>query len=157
MANTYTQIFIHLIIVVKNRDNILSQSFKHDVFKYITGIIQKRGHKLLIINGMTDHVHVFIGFNPDDSLSELVKEIKRCSTNYINEKKFLKGHFSWQNGYAAFSYSKSQIKKVVQYIENQEIHHKKKTFKDEYIELLKKFEVKYDSKYLFAEVVYDKV
>lgn len=156
MANTYTQIFLHLIIVVKNRENILEKSFKNDVYKYITGIIQKRGHKLLVINGMPDHIHIFISFNPDDSLSELVKEIKRCSSNYINENKFLKGHFSWQNGYAAFSYSKSQIKKVVQYIENQELHHKKKTFKEEFIEMLKKFEVKYDNKYIFDEVVYDK-
>ncbi|OGU15181.1 MAG: transposase [Ignavibacteria bacterium GWB2_35_12] len=156
MANTYSQIYIHLIIVVKSRENILSKSFKHDVYKYITGIIQKRGHKLYTINGMPDHVHIFVSFNPDDSLSELMKEVKRCSSNYINENKFLKGHFSWQNGYAAFSYSKSQIDKVVQYIDNQELHHKKKTFREEYVELLKKFEIMYDSKYLFDEVVYDK-
>ena len=152
MANTYTQIFIHLVFVVKGRQNLIPSDKKDELFKYIGGIIKTRGHKLFIVNGMSDHVHILIGYNPIEALSELLKELKRCSSIFINDKKWVKGKFEWQQGYGGFSYSKSQIDKVYKYIENQEIHHKKKTFREEYLELLKKFEVDFDEKYIFEDV-----
>ena len=152
MANTYTQIFIHAVFVVKGRQNLIPNSKKDELFKYIAGIITEKGHKLFIVNGMSDHVHILIGYNPIEALSVLMKEVKRCSSIFINTNKWLKGKFEWQSGYGGFSYSKSQIDKVYKYIENQEEHHKKRTFREEYIELLKKFEVDYDEKYIFEEV-----
>ncbi len=152
MANTYTQIFIHIVFVVMGRQNLIPPENREELYKYIAGIIQQKGHKLYIVNGMSDHVHVLLGYNPVEALSELFKEIKRCSSIFINNNKWLKVKFEWQSGYGGFSYSKSQIDKVYKYIENQEKHHKKRTFREEYIELLKKFEVEYDERYLFEEV-----
>ncbi|MGA2296399.1 MAG: IS200/IS605 family transposase [FCB group bacterium] len=153
MPNSYTQLYVHIVIVVKDRDNIILSTFKDNLYKYITSVIQDRGHKLLIINGMSDHVHILVGLNPDESISVLVKELKRNSTNFINNNKFIKSTFSWQSGYGAFSYSRSHLKNVIQYIENQELHHKKKTFREEYIELLEKFSIKYDMEYIFQDVL----
>jgi REP element-mobilizing transposase RayT len=152
MANTYTQLFIHVIFVVQGRLNLIPEMNKDELFKYITGTIKKKGHKVFVINGMRDHIHLLIGLDPQESLSSLVKEIKRCSSLFINDKKWMKGKFEWQSGYAAFTYSKSQISTVCKYIENQEAHHKRKTFREEYIEMLKKFEVKYDERYIFDDV-----
>jgi REP element-mobilizing transposase RayT len=152
MANTYTQIFIHIVFVVKGRQNLILTENRDELYKYIAGIIKEKGHKLYIVNGMSDHIHVLIGYNPVEALSELLKEIKRCSSIFINNNKWVKGKFEWQSGYGGFSYSKSQIDKVYKYIENQEKHHKKRTFREEYIELLKKFEVEYDERYIFEEV-----
>ncbi|TAL69977.1 MAG: IS200/IS605 family transposase [Bacteroidetes bacterium] len=153
MANTYTQVYVHLVFVVEGRQNLITKKYKENLNKYITGIIQNRGHKLIIINGMQDHIHILIGLSPDESISGLVHEVKRCATNFINDNNYINGKFRWQKGYAAFSYSKSNIDNVYNYIKNQEIHHKERTFKEEYMELLKKFDIKFDEKYIFEDVI----
>jgi len=153
MANSYTQIYVHFVFVVKGRDNLISKDFKDEIYKYITGIVTNKKHKLIAINGMPDHIHILVGINPVESVSELIKEVKRSSSLFINEKGWMRGKFSWQSGYGAFSYSHSQIKMVARYIENQENHHKKRTFKEEYIELLEKFEISYENKYVFDDVL----
>ena len=153
MPNTYTQIHIQFVFAVKYRDSIIHSSWKDELYKYITGIVQNNKHKLISINGMPDHVHVLIGMRPHQSISDLMQDVKGDSSKWINEKKFAKGKFEWQEGYGAFSYGKSQIKEVILYIENQEQHHKKKTFIEEYLDFLKKFEVEYDEKYIFKELV----
>ena len=152
MANTYTQLYIQIVIVVKGRHCLIPNDKKENLYKYITGIIQNKKHKLISINGISNHIHFLIGLNPSEALSELVKEVKRCSTNFINEQKWLRSKFSWQKGFGGFSYSRSQLDKVVKYIENQGKHHKIRTFREEYIEMLKKFKVKFDDKYIFEEV-----
>ena len=121
------------------------------MYKYITGIIQKHDHKLLAINGMPDHVHIFFGMRPTQSLSDLMQDVKGGSSKWINEKKFIKAKFEWQEGFGAFSYSKSQASRVIAYVENQEVHHRKITFLDEYKMFLEKFEVAYDERYIFKE------
>lgn len=149
MANTYSQITIHLIFAVKNRDYLLQSDFRDEIFKYISGIFKNLNQKLICINGIPNHIHILFGLNPDSSISNVVRDVKRFSTKFINEKRYLKGKFAWQEGYAAFSYSRSHRDKVINYINNQEKHHKVKTFKEEYIELLEKFEIEYKSEYLF--------
>ena len=149
MANTYSQIYIHVVFTVANRECLISKAWHNDLYKYITGIVQNNEHKMLACNGMPDHVHLFINMQPTQSISKLLQEIKASSSKWINEKNFVNGKFNWQSGFGAFSYSKSQIDDVVKYIINQENHHKKKSFKDEYLDLLKAFEIKYDEKYLF--------
>jgi REP element-mobilizing transposase RayT len=149
MPGTFSQIYIHVVFAVKGRENIVSKSWSTQLHKYIAGIIKGKGQKSLIVNGMPDHVHAFIGLRPAMSVSDLVRDMKNNSANFVNEHKFVKGKFVWQAGYGAFSYSHSQIGKVYNYILHQERHHKKKTFKQEYFEFLRKFEVEYDEKYLF--------
>ena len=151
MANTYTQIHIQLVFAVKHRDALINSSFKDELYKYIAGIIKNHNHKLLAINGMSDHIHIFIGMRPTQSLSDLLQDIKGNSSKWINEKKFLKVNFEWQEGYGAFSYSKSQVNNVINYIKNQEQHHSVKTFREEYLEFLKLFEVDHDERYIFKE------
>lgn len=152
MANTYTQIHIHFIFVVKYRQGLIQDFWKSNLYKYITGIVQNFGHKLIIINGMPDHVHMLVGLRPNQSISDLMKTVKQHSSKWINDQKLVRGRFEWQEGYAAFSYSKSDLKNVIRYIENQEVHHQKKTFSQEYKDLLKKFEVDYDEKYVFKDL-----
>lgn len=123
--------------------------WKDELYKYITGIVQNNNHKLVAINGMPDHIHILIGMRPTQSVSDLLQDIKGSSSKWINEKKFLKNKFEWQEGFGAFSYGKSQIKDVITYIENQEEHHKKRTFREEYLAFLEKFEVEYDERYIF--------
>jgi REP element-mobilizing transposase RayT len=149
MANTYTQIYIHIVFAVQGRQNLIKKENKEELYKYITGIVKNKGQKLIAINSMPDHAHVFIGMKPNMALSDLVRDIKNNSSNFINEKKWVKGRFNWQKGFGAFSYGHSQIDAVVKYILNQEKHHAKKTFKEEYVEMLQKFAVAYDEKYLF--------
>ncbi len=149
MAGTYSQLYIQVVFAVKGRENLIGSSWKDELHKYIAGIIEGKGQKSIIVNGMPDHIHAFIGLKPSMAISDLVRDMKNNSTNFINEKKFLKGKFSWQEGYGAFSYSRSHIEKVYQYILNQEEHHRKRTFREEYIELLKKFSISYEEKYLF--------
>lgn len=122
------------------------------IYKYITGILQNKDHKMISINGMSDHVHILFGMRPSQSLSDLMKDIKGNSSKWINEKSFVKGKFSWQEGYAAFSYSKSQLPNVIKYIEEQEKHHTKRTFMEEYLELLKLFEIEYDERFVFKPI-----
>lgn len=153
MANTYTQIHIHFVFAVKFRDGIIQSKWKEDLYKYMTGIIQNNNHKLLAINGMPDHIHILIGLRPAQSISDLMKEVKQSSSKWINQNKLTNGHFEWQEGYGAFSYSKSQINQVINYIQNQELHHKKKTFKEEYLDFLVKFEVEYEEKFIFKELI----
>lgn len=152
MANTFTQIHIHIIFAVQNRLSLISKTWEERLYQYITGIIQNRNHKLLSINGMPDHIHILIGMRPTQSLSELMQAIKGDSSKWINENKFVAGKFSWQEGYGAFSYSKSQISAVVKYIESQEQHHKKKTFIEEYKSILNDFNIEYDERYIFKQV-----
>ena len=149
MPGTFSQIYIQVVFAVKRRENLLQKPWRDEVFKYMAGIIKEKNQKPIIVNGVTDHVHLFIGLKPVMSLSDLVRDVKNNTTNFINDRKFLNTKFSWQEGYGAFSYSHSQLDTVYQYILNQEEHHKKKTFKAEYLELLEKFEIEYDEKYLF--------
>ena len=149
MANTYTQLYIHIVFAVEHRDRLILPSFKDELMKYITGIVQNKGNKLLAINSMPDHFHIFLGLNPKNSISELVKDIKISSGDFINNKKWLRGKFHWEEGYGAFSYSHSQIDKVVKYILDQEKHHKRLSFKGEYKKILKAFNVEYHDAYLF--------
>lgn len=149
MANTYTQLYIHLVFAVMHRDRLIHSSFKDELMKYITGIIQNKGNKLLAINTMPDHLHIFLGLDPKNAISDLVKDVKVSSTNFINDNKWLRGKFHWQEGYGAFSYAHSQIDNVIKYIQNQEKHHKRRTFRDEYIKMLKSFDIKYEDVYLF--------
>lgn len=149
MANTYSQIYIQFVFAVQGRQNLIRKNFKDELYKYISGITRNKKQKLLAINGMPDHVHLFIGLNPDVHISNLLKEIKSNSSRFINEKGFVKGKFQWQEGFGAFSYSHSHIDRVVKYIINQETHHKKRSFKEEYLGLLEKFNVEYNPKYLF--------
>ena len=149
MAGTFSQIYIQVVFAVKGRENLISKQWKDELHKYIAGIIKGKEQKPIIVNGMPDHIHAFIGLRPSMAVSDLVRDVKNNSSNFINEKKLVKGKFSWQEGYGAFSYAHSQIETVYNYILNQEQHHKKKTFREEYIDFLKKFEVEYDERYLF--------
>ncbi|HRK53491.1 MAG TPA: IS200/IS605 family transposase [Cyclobacteriaceae bacterium] len=149
MAGTFSQIYIQVIFAVKGRENLLQKPWREDAFKYIAGVVKNKGHKPIIVNGVSDHVHLFIGLKPAMALSDLVRDIKNNTSNFINEKQYIKGKFSWQEGYGAFSYAHSQMNQVYQYILNQEEHHKNQTFKEEYLSLLKEFEIEHDEKYLF--------
>lgn len=152
MPNTYTQIHIHAVFSVQNRISLISDSWKVQLFKYITGIVQNNDHKLLIINGMPDHIHILFGFRPTQSLSALMQDIKGDSSRWINENKLVKGRFSWQEGFGAFSYSKSHVPTVIRYIQNQEMHHRKRTFIEEYVKMLDDFGVDYNDRYIFKPV-----
>jgi REP element-mobilizing transposase RayT len=149
MAGTFSQVYIQIVFAVKGRENLISKSWKDDLHKYIAGIIKGKEQKSIIVNSMPDHVHAFVGLRPSMPISDLVRDIKNNSSNFVNEHKFVKGKFSWQEGYGAFSYSHSHIGQVYDYILNQEEHHKKRTFREEYLALLKKFEIEYNEKYLF--------
>jgi putative transposase len=149
MANAYTQIYLHLVFSPMRHENVIPQKHKEELQKYTTGIIQTRKHKLLAINFMSDHIHILIGYNPSQPIPDLVRDIKAISSKFINENKWMPGRYQWQEGYGAFSYSRSQIDDVINYINSQEEHHKKMSFKDEYLKLLDRFEVDYDPKYLF--------
>ena len=145
----FTQLYVMLVFSPKYRENLLRKEIRAEVFSYISGIITNRKHKSIIINGVSDHIHILLGLNPNDKISDLVGCIKRDSSSLMNEKKWFNNKFHWQDGYGAFSYGKSQLEFIYKYIANQESHHKKSTFRDEYILLLKKFEVEYNEKYLF--------
>ena len=149
MPGTFCQLYIQVVFAVKGRENLISDKWSTELYKYIAGIIKGKKQKPIIVNGVPDHIHAFIGLKPAMAISDLVRDIKNNSSNFINDRQLVKGKFSWQEGYGAFSYSHSHIGNVYDYILNQEKHHKKKTFKEEYLEFLKKFEVEYDEKYLF--------
>jgi REP element-mobilizing transposase RayT len=149
MPGTFSQIYIQVVFAVKGRLNLISPNWKDELHKYIAGIIKGKNQKPIIVNGMPDHIHVLIGLKPSMVISDLVRDIKNNSTNFINDSKFTKGKFSWQEGYGAFSYSHSQIDNVYNYILNQEKHHERKSFREEYFEILKKYEIDYNEKYLF--------
>jgi putative transposase len=152
MSNTYSQIYIQVVFAVKSRQNLISENNRDELQKYISGIIENRKFKLFAIYCMPDHTHIFVSMKPSILLSDLVRDIKTSSSKFINDKKWIRGKFQWQNGFGAFSYSHSQIDKVVKYILNQKEHHQVKTFKEEYIELLEKFNIDYKKEYLFEWV-----
>jgi putative transposase len=155
MANTYTQIHIQAVFTVMSRDCVISKKWNTELYKYISGIIQNNGHKVLAINGMSDHVHALFGMRPAQSVSDLLQDIKGSSSKWINENRFVKGKFSWQEGYGAFSYCRREVPLIINYINLQQIHHRTKTFYNEYIKLLKEFEVDYNNEYIFKPVVID--
>ena len=149
MANTYTQIHIQVVFSVQNRSCIIRKEWKIELYKYITGIVQNKGQKMLSINGTSNHIHFFIGMKPTCCLSDLVREVKKSSNAMVKEKRFTTNEFKWQEGFGAFSYSHSQLGNVIHYIENQKEHHRKKTFKEEYLAFLKAFEIEFKDEYLF--------
>ncbi|MGM1055713.1 MAG: IS200/IS605 family transposase [Bacteroidota bacterium] len=152
MANTYTQIHIQVVFVVQNRQSLIKNEWKDELYQYITGIIQNHEHKVLQINGMPDHIHILFGMRPTQSLSDLMKQVKQDSSKWINNKGVVNGKFSWQAGYGAFSYSKSHVPRVIKYIQNQEEHHKKLTFMEEYVALLKTHNIQFDEHYIFKPI-----
>ncbi|MBK9639330.1 MAG: IS200/IS605 family transposase [Bacteroidetes bacterium] len=149
MPNTYSQILIHIVFAVKGRDSLIHQSWEEKLYKYITGIVQKQDQKMLAINGMPDHIHILIGMKPTCRMSDLVREIKRSSNEFIKVNNLSKKNFNWQSGYGAFSCSQSSLGNVVKYILNQKEHHKRKSFRDEFMLLLNKYEIEHQHRYLF--------
>lgn len=149
MPGTFSQIYIQVVFAVQNRESLIHAAWEEELYKYISGIVRNKEQKMLAINGMPDHIHFFIGMKPSCCLSDLVREIKKSSNNFITEKRFTKFKFNWQEGYGAFSYSHSQIDSVIKYIMNQKEHHKKQTFREEYIDFLKKYEIEFKDEYLF--------
>lgn len=149
MANTYSQIYIHVVFAVEGRQSLISSEHNDELQGYITGIVSAQKQKLIAINNMPDHVHMLIGLQPDVALSDLVRDVKASSSGFINRQRWVRGRFSWQEGIGAFSYSRSQLDAVIRYIRNQQKHHAKKTFRQEYEELLEKFDIAYDKRYIF--------
>ncbi len=152
MANTYTQLYHHYIFAVQYRTGLIQNNWKDDLYKYITGTVAQQSHKLLAINGISDHVHILIGMNPKQAPSDLIYHIKRSSSLWINSNSLVVGKFSWQEGFGAFSYGKSQVSDIASYIEQQEEHHKKRSFMNEYLDFLKLFEIEYDERYVFKPI-----
>ena len=153
MANTFTQIYIQFVFAVQNRTSLIQASWENELYKYITGIIKNNKHKLIAINGVQNHVHFFIGYKPHQLIPNLLQDVKGSSSKWINKKGFVRGKFNWQEGYAAFSYSHSQIEAVARYVENQKQHHKIKTFQEEYTEFLNKFNIFYDNRYILKDII----
>jgi putative transposase len=149
VANTFSQIYIQTVFAVNGRLSLVRPEFKEGLYKYITGIVRNNGQQLISINGMSDHIHILIGLKPAMALADLVRDIKADSSNFINKKKWVRGKFSWQEGYGAFSYGHSQLDTIIRYIQNQEKHHKRRSFKDEYLTWLKKYEIAFEEKYVF--------
>lgn len=149
MSGTFSQIYIQIVFAVQNREALIHVDWEERLYQYITGIVKNKDQKMLAINGISNHIHFFIGMKPSCCLSDLVREVKKSSNDFIKENNFTKFKFNWQEGYGAFSYSNSQINNVVNYIMNQKEHHKRQVFRDEYISFLKEFNVEHDEKYLF--------
>ena len=152
MAGSFSQIYVQIVFAVKNRACLIDSSWEDNLYKYITGIVQRKGQKMIAINGMPDHIHIFIGTKASCCLSELIREIKKASNLYINENKFSKYHFEWQVGFGVFSYSRSHIKNVANYIAKQKEHHAKVSFRKEYIVFLEEYDIDYKNEYLFNEM-----
>jgi putative transposase len=151
MANTYMQIHLQFVFASKFRASVIQEAWETELYKYITGIVQNNKHKMLCINGMSDHVHMLVGLHTTQSIADFMQDVKANSSGWINENRLTKARFKWQSGYGAFSYSKSQIPDVIGYIQNQKVHHQKKTFQEEYKLFLEEFEVTYDELYVFKE------
>ena len=145
----FTQLYVHLVFAVKYRERLLRPEIRSEIFSYISGIITNRKHKSIIINGVFDHIHLLIGLYVNDTISDLVGAIKKSSSTFINDRNWFVGKFHWQEGYGAFTYGRSQLDLIYNYIKNQESHHRKRSFREEYLELLKRFEIEYDERYLF--------
>jgi putative transposase len=146
---TYTQLYIQLVFAVKNRNAVLNKEIRYRIFEYMSAIISGMNHKSIIVNGVSDHVHILLGLNPSKSISETVHDIKRNSSLFINNENLCKGRFTWQEGYGAFSYSRSQLDRVYNYILSQELHHSKSTFQEEYVKFLRNYEIDYNERFLF--------
>lgn len=155
MAGTFSQIYIQIVFAVKGRNSLISESWEEELFKYITGITTNKGQKMIVINGMPDHIHFLIGMKPTCCLSDLVREIKKSTNEWINGKRFSKFKFQWQDGYGAFSYSHSSLDHVIAYINNQKEHHRKRSFKEEYMEFLTKYQIEFKKEYLFEWIEAD--
>ena len=155
MSNTYTQIYIHIVFAVKGRQNLIPKEHKTELHGYIMGIITNKKQTVIQINSMPDHIHILVGITPDTTVSGLVRDIKANSSKFINQKRWVMGRFEWQVGFGAFSYSRSRLDDLVKYIKNQEKHHMHKTFREEYLEILKRFNVNYDERYIFDPVEED--
>lgn len=153
MANTYTQIHIQFVFAVKHRQSVISYKWENDLYKYITGIVKNNNHKMLCINGMPDHVHILVGFHTTQSISDFMREVKANSSKWINEQKLVIGKFEWQEGYGAFSYAKSQVPQIINYINNQKEHHQKQSFLEEYKSFLEKFEIEHNLEFSFKELI----
>lgn len=149
MSGTFSQIYIQTVFAVRNRESLIRLSWEEELYKYITGIIQNKGQKMLQINGMADHIHFLIGMKPSCCLSELVREVKKSSNDFVNENNFIKSKFQWQDGFGAFSYNHSSLNSVISYIQFQKDHHRNITFKQEYTSLLKSFNIEFKDEYLF--------
>lgn len=149
MPNTYTQIYIQVVFAVEHRQNLIRKENKEELHKYMTGIVQNHRHKMIAINSMPDHLHLLVGLRPSMALSDLIQEVKADSTNFINRKRWVPGRFNWQEGFGAFSYGHSQLTTIIRYIQNQEVHHAKTSFREEYFAFLKKFQVPHDERYVF--------
>jgi putative transposase len=149
MANTFSQIYIQTVFAVSNRQSLIKPEFKEQLYKYVSGIVRNQGQKLIAINGVADHVHILIGLRPAMALADLVREIKADSSNFINKERLVHGRFNWQEGYGAFSYGHSQLNRIIHYIQNQEKHHRRNSFRNEYLTLLKKFDIAFEDKYVF--------
>ena len=152
MANTYSQIYLQVVFAVEGRQNLIQKRNKQELHKYITGIVTERGQKLLAVHCMPDHTHVLIGLKPSVALSDVVRDVKNASTNFVNRTKWVAGRFSWQEGFGAFSYGHSQLTGIINYIKDQEQHHASRTFRQEYIQFLKKYEIDHDEKFIFKSV-----
>jgi putative transposase len=152
MPNTYTQIHIHLVFAVKYRQGLIDKSWKDELYKYMTGILTNKKHKLLNINGMPDHIHILFGMRPNEALSDIVRDLKSDSSTWIKTKGFVQGRFQWQEGFGAFAYGRTELDKIHRYIDNQEEHHRTKTFREEYIDFLKAFEIDFEEQYIFKEL-----
>lgn len=152
MANTYSQLYIHVVFAVKRRENLISNHWKTELYKYIIAICSNKKQKVISINGMPDHIHILINYMPDVVISDIVGQIKSSSTNWINQKKFHKFKFSWQSGFGVFSVSPRGVEKVKEYIKNQETHHQRKKFREEYREILKTADIVFDERYIFEDV-----
>lgn len=149
MADTFSQIYIQIIFAVRERKSLIHPSWEAELYKYMTGIIQNKNQKLLAINGMPDHLHIFIGMEPSCCLSDLIREVKKSSNEFINKNRFSKYKFYWQRGFGAFSYHRSDLDRIISYVRNQKEHHSKKSFKDEYLALLNEFQIEFKDEYLF--------
>jgi len=149
MANTFSQIYIQTVFAVSGRLSLITKDYKEELHKYITGIVRNKGQKLISINGMADHLHILIGLRPAMALADLVRDIKSDSSDWVNRRKLARGKFAWQEGYGAFSYGHSQLDMIIRYIQNQEKHHRRKSFRNEYLTLLRKFEIEFKEEYVF--------
>jgi putative transposase len=149
MANTFSQIYIQVVFAVSSRQSLIKPEFKEELYKYISGIVRNQGQKMISINGMPDHIHLLIGLKPSMAVADLVREVKSDSSIFINQKKWVHGKFSWQEGYGVFSYGHSQLDTIIRYLQNQEQHHQHSPFKNEYLTLLRRFDIAFDEKYVF--------
>ena len=153
MANTYSQIYIQVVFAVAARQCLIRKQNKEELHKYVTGIVNERGQKLLAVHSMPDHTHLLVGLRPSISLSDLVRDVKNASSNFVNGKRWVLGRFSWQEGFGAFSYGHSQLTGIIRYIRDQEKHHARKSFREEYLQFLKRYEIDHDERFIFKDVI----